>query len=215
MRIHSHGPVVFPLRGVLALAVSMLCPLSTSAAPILVGDSVQATLTTSGTLVTPFTSPAVVGDGVEFTGAIRTPGKVSYLFDVVVDIGASGFSIGWTSPNPYAFLGGTTLGLSLSGLNFTQAATITGVTRTGYTCMPPNSFVCDGAGPAGPTLSFTGDSINLAFSLLRHGETYTFDLATTEPVATPVPEPTSLALLGTGFATFIVGRYRRRAAVCN
>ena len=197
----------------LSLAIFLLCPVGASAAPILTGDSVQATLTSSGTVVTQFTSPAVVGAGIEFTGALRAPGKAPTLYNVVVDIFANGFSIGWTSPTPDAFIsgGGILLGLSLSGLNFTPTGTITDVNRTGYSCAPASSVVC-GIGPISPGLSFTADSISVAFGTLRAGETYTFDIAVAESTVppTPVPEPTSLALLGTGFATFIAGRYRRR-----
>lgn len=205
--------VVFLLRGAVLLAALMLRPLNASAAPILLGDSVEGTLSAAGTIVTQFTSPAVVGAGVEFTGAVRDPGKSGTLWNVSVDISATSFTIGWTS-HPEAFIAsfGSLLTLSLSGLDFTPAGLITGVTRTGYSCAAPG-VVCDHGAAADANLSFTDHSISVDFFVLRQGETYTFDIATAESTApTPVPEPTSLALLGTGFATFIAGRYRRGRA---
>jgi hypothetical protein len=211
MRGRSDGRVVFLLRAAIVCTVLMLRPLSASAAPILLGDSVQATLNTPGTIVTQFTSPAVVGSGVEFTGAVRDPGKTGTLWNVTVDISATSFTIGFTSfPDAFIASFGPLLTLSLSGLDFTPAGLVTGVTRTGYSCAAPG-VVCDNGAPADANLSFTDHSLSVDFFAFRHGETYTFDIAASEPVApTPVPEPTSLALLGSGFATFIAGRDRQR-----
>jgi hypothetical protein len=214
MRGRNHGRVVFLLRGAILLAALMLRPLHASAAPILLGDSVEGTLSTSGTIVTQFTSPAVVGAGVEFTGAMRDSGKAGALWNVTVDISATGFTIGWTSLTPGASIisTGTLLGLSLTGLDFTSAGFITGFTRTGYSCAPAG-VVCNSGAPSDSGLSFTDNSISVGFRALRNGETYTYAIAAAEPTSpVPVPEPTSLALLGAGFATFIAGRYRRGGA---
>jgi hypothetical protein len=212
MRGGSYGRVGFLLRGAIVLGVLMLRPLTAGAAPVLIGDSVDAGLFSAGTVVTQLTSPAVVGSGVEFTGVVQEPGSYGSLWDVWVDIGASSFSIGWKSRGPTMSIGApfTVIGLTLVGLDFTPAAIITGVTRTGYSCTPA-SFVCNGAVPIDPVLNFTEHAINLDFSRIRSSEVYTFDIATTESTPTPVPEPGSLALLGTGFATFIAGRRRRGA----
>src|SRR5262245_38210844 len=84
-------------RGAVVLEVVLMRPLAANAAPILTGDSVQATLTASaGTVLTQFTSPAIVGSGTEFTGFFVDGSKVGALWTVVVDISASSFSIGWT-----------------------------------------------------------------------------------------------------------------------
>jgi hypothetical protein len=215
MRGRNHGRVGFILRGAIVLAVLMLRPLTASAAPVLLGDSVQAELFGGIEINTQFTSPAVVGDGVEFSdGWVRTAPRMSWF--VWIDIGPSSFTIGWTG-NGFSESGHNpagVFGISLSGLDFTPAGTITGVTRTGYTCVPrhPSIPVCNDAQPIDPILSFSGNSINLSFETVRNRETYTFDIAVGDPTPTPVPEPASLALLGTGFATFIAGRYRRRGA---
>ena len=132
----SHGRVMFFLRATIVVAVLMMRPPTASAAPVLLGDSVQGELY-GPAVATQFTSPAVVGDGVEFTGGVvKTNSKA--FWKVSVDIGASSFTIGWTHIavldvdfNPEA-----AIGLSLSGLDFTPAGTITGVTRTGYSCSP-------------------------------------------------------------------------------
>lgn len=213
MRGRSDGRVVFSLRGAILLAILMLRPLTAGAAPILLGDSVEGTLYSAGTVLTQFTSPAIVGGGVEFTGLVRDPGRAGTLWDVWVDIGATGFTIGWHSPTPDAFIASSVplLTLSLSGLNFTPTAAITGFTRTGYSCMPAESVACNMGGAADVNLGFADDAIMVGFRALRAGETYTFDFTTAETTPSPVPEPSSLALLGTGFATVIVGRFRRRA----
>jgi hypothetical protein len=213
---YRYGRVGFFLRGAIVLGVLMLRPLTADAAPVLVGDSVEAGLFSAGLVVTPLTSPAVVSSGVEFTGVVQEPGSNGGLWDVWVDIGASSFSIGWTSRGSTASIIApfTLIGLTLGGLDFTPAATITGVTRTDYSCTPAGSFACGtgGVGPIDPVLFFTEHVISLDFTAIRTGEVYTFDIATTESTATPVPEPGSLALLGAGLATFIGGRYRRRGA---
>jgi hypothetical protein len=215
MRGRGHGRVVFLLRGAIVLAVLMLRPLAASAAPVLLGDSVQAGLFGASTVVTPFTSPAIVGSGLEFTGLVRGP-RSDGIWDVWVDVRASSFSIGWVARGAdvafTAHSAFTVIGLSLSGLDFTPAAIITGVTRTDYSCTPAGTWACSMGGAIDPVLNFTDNAIDLGFSAMRSGEIYTFDIATTESTATPVPEPGSLALLGTGFATFIAGRYRRRGA---
>lgn len=213
MRGRSVGQVVFFLRGAILLAILMLRPLTASAAPILLGDSVEASLYTSGTVVTQFAPSAVVGAGTEFTGTVRDPGKAGLLWNVTLDISATGFTIGWTSQVPESFIssGAVLLGLSLTGLDFTPAAILSGLAGTGYSCTPSTNPAC-GAGPAPPVLSFTDNSVNLAFHTLRGAESYTFAFATTETTPSPVPEPSSLALLGAGFATFIAGRFRRREA---
>jgi hypothetical protein len=212
MRGGSHGRVVFLLRAAIVLGGLMLRPLTASAAPVLLGDSVQGELL-GPSVATQFTSPAVVGAGVEFTGGVvKTNSKA--FWNVWVDIGASSFTIGWRhiAVLDVDFNPEVAIGLSLSGLDFTPAGTITGVTRTGYSCSPiGGSSACNGAAPIDPLLTFTDNAINLGFGLVRSGETYTFDIAVSEPTATPVPEPGSLALLGTGFATFIARRYRRRS----
>jgi hypothetical protein len=212
MRGRGHGRVVIFLRGAIVLAVLMLRPLAASAAPVLLGDSVQGSIYSEFTIVTQFTSPSVVGDGVEFTGVMEDHGKARRNWQVSVDIGARGFTIGWNMPIPDAEspLGGwLTLGLSLTGLNFTEGATITGVTQTGYYCGPGLSGCAHGESTV-PPVSFTGDSVVLEFGRLFGGQTYTYEFTVSEPTITPVPEPASLALLGTGFATLIAGRRRRR-----
>jgi hypothetical protein len=207
-------------RSLIVLAVLLLRPLTASAAPVLLGDSVHAEIYSDYVYdndpesVTQFTSPAVVGDGVEFTeGSIRTGYRSAW--NMAVDIGASSIIIRFGSLGMYDMTSndGVVLGLLLTGLDFTPAGTITGVTRTGYSCVDGWGYACArDPGPDDPILSFTGNSINLGFGTVRDGETYRFDIAVGEPTPTPVPEPGTLALLGTGFVTFIANRNRRRRA---
>lgn len=149
---------------------------------------------------TPFTSPAVVGAGVEFTGR-ASYGKCTTNFDIAVDIGESDFSVTFTPTGGFVTSATPVLTLSLSGLDFTPAATITGVTWTNC----PGSPCTD---PWPPIVTFTDHTIDVSWTALGGNVTYTFDILTNDP--TVVPEPSSIVLLGTGFASVIARRYRRK-----
>jgi hypothetical protein len=70
MRGVTHQRVGFSLRAAMVAAVLML-PLTANAAPVLLGDSVDAVLFGID-VTTPFAASAVVGDGAEFTGRVNT-----------------------------------------------------------------------------------------------------------------------------------------------
>lgn len=209
MRGHNDGRGTLLMRGAIVLTALLLRPLAASAAPILTGDSISATLGTSGTVVTQFTSPAIVGDGIEFTGAFRDGGKAGALHNVTIDFSASGFTLGWTGGGVPMTSGGL-IRITLAGLDFSEGALITGVTRTGWECLPADDSACRFGNPSG-NVSFTGNSISLAFDGMKPIETYTYAITAEPPVVTAVPEPASLTLFGTGLAALAV-RLRRRGA---
>lgn len=207
MRGVTHQRVVFSLRAAMAAAVLMM-PLTANAAPILTGDTVTASLF-GRDVTTPFASSAVVGDGAEFTGVVNTGFKSYFDWGVTVDIGATGFTLVITAPPDFNLSStGVLLGFTLSGLNFTPAATIAGVNLTSAVCAVPGSLGCSN-GPRTPDVSFTGDSVTVQTSGLGGNQTFAWEFVTQETAPTPVPEPASLALLGTGLAACVARRRRR------
>jgi PEP-CTERM motif len=209
MRGHNDVRGTLLMQGAIVLTALLLRPLAASAAPILTGDSISATLGTSGTVVTQFTSPATVGDDIEFTGAFRDGGRSAALHNVTIDFSASGFTLGWTGGGVPITIGGL-IRITLTGLDFSEGALITGVTRTGWECLPADDSACRFGIPSG-NVSFTGNSISLAFDSMKPIETYTYAITAEAPVVTAVPEPASLTLFGTGLAALAV-RWRRRGA---
>jgi hypothetical protein len=192
----------------LGFAVLLLGPLPVSATPTLIGDSITGSIHSPGgmSITTQLTSPQTVGSGIEFTG--RADDVFGQIWDVFVDVGASEFRIGWTettrSGDGNINFGGPGFGLSLSSLDFSPPASISGVLNSSYVCSG-SVFACNtfvGSGIQG--LSFTADSINVDFETLRSGEVYTF------AISSAVPEPGTLALLGFGLAG--LGLRRRRKA---
>jgi hypothetical protein len=174
----------------------------------LIGATVDGTLTSLNSAVpvtTPFTSPAVItGSGDEFTGVLSIP-SFSYTFDVAVDFSANGFTVAITSPDSTANArDGDLFGITLSAL----PSFVEGFTLTGYTCNTSVDSDCvdspyDVSGLASNT--FSSSAVTLDFSTLANGQTYTF----TDVTPPAIPEPSSIALLGTGVLA-AAGVIRRR-----
>jgi hypothetical protein len=158
-------------------------------------------------VTTPFTSPAVITSGDEFSGVLHST-DFSETFDVAVDFSANGFTVAITSPSGTANLiavSGDLYGITLSSL----PSFVEGFTLTGYACNAGVNDVCpnppfDVSGLTSNT--FSSSAVTLDFSTLANGQTYTFT-DVTPPAATP--EPSSLALLGTGVLA-AAGVIRRR-----
>jgi hypothetical protein len=189
-----------------SLCLSAAVLLATPAmADTLVGATVDGTLTSllSGISVTSaFPSSAVVGPGVEFVGDLHE-NIFNVNFAVGVDLSANGFTVEITSLPNIAVSGAPVFGITLSGL----PSFVEGFTLTSYAC---NGSLSCGNSPfntSGLTSNtFSSSAVTLDFSTLTDGQLYTFADVTS---AAPTPEPSSLALLGTGVLA-AAGVIRRR-----
>jgi hypothetical protein len=200
--MRGHERLRFLLHGAILLAALLLQPLAAHAAPVLTGDSIAGSITHADECVqTQLTSPAVVGAGVEFNGAFSIGKVCGYSnFLVSVDFAESSFTVAFTAADSHTIGIGSTgilLTMSFTGLDFTPGATITSVSCSGPDCFPNET-----------PIGFTANSVVVSWKILKPGDTYVFDLATSD-AAVPAPEPTSLVLLGTGLASVIVRRARR------
>ena len=180
----------------------------------LIGDSVIADLNDPNQLftITDFVSPQVVGPGAEFD-AVATD-SFNQVWDIVLDVFDSGFSVSWTEQTRdgegnLSFGGGPDLiSIALSDLDWVgSSGIITDVLLADYTCEPPG-FACDtfGGGPDITNIAFDDHSLAVDFQTLRHGETYSFAITTAH-----VSEPNIMALLVAGFAGLGFITRRRRS----
>lgn len=169
---------------------------ATSAQAGLIGDSVSGILSGGNTgwvLTSQFTSPAIVGAGVEFSGGFSAPFSP---WVISVDVFDTGFSVlvNSATAGPVGCLN-FCIGVDLSDLDWAGATTgITGV-----------SLVSGNAG-AIDSLTFGVNSTSVRFQGLRTG-LYQFSLTADDA---QVPAPATLALFGLGLAG--LGWSRRKKA---
>ncbi len=196
---------LIPLLAVLAAAAPA------AAAVDLTGESVSASFFGIGAVVLtttmPFASPATVGPGVEFTGkGYAIPGRV-YTF--TIDVNATGFDLAIDNTVPYgaAYSASKIFGIHLGGLSGIGA-----ISLDDYSCV---GAFCDagGLGPRVVTATSDASTADVTFSALRPGETYSFKFAdpVVAPPVAPVPEPSTWALMITGFGLAGAALRRRRA----
>ena len=198
------------LTASLSLTASVLLA-SPAMADTLTGATIAGTFTSllepTFLVISPFTSPAVVGPGVEFTGTITSP-FIIVTWNVDVDLSANGFTIGVTGSDVGTAGNGIQsliYEISLSGLpSFVQ-----GFALTSYNC---DTSVNPGCLPENVnglrSNTFSNSAVTLDFNTIAGGQTYTF-ADVTAPVATP--EPTTLALFGTGCLSMLgVFRVKRK-----
>lgn len=168
----------------------------------LVGDAVSGSLTTLETITTPFASPAVVGAGPEFHGVVTD--QAGQVWDIVVDISASSFTVAFTEagivlgPGNGNLFGAGLLEISLSDLDWVgMPSFISGVVNSDYSCSSPGiSCTAVDEGPFVSALAFTPDSVSMIFDAMRHGDSYTFDVAVQQVAEPAVVGLLSLALVG-------------------
>lgn len=156
-------------------------------------------------VTTPFTSPAVIGPGVEFNGAITVP-SFSLNFGVTADFTNSGLILSITSANSGSGVR-TSSGAPFLALTFSDSAFVTPFTLTSITCATGtnacSTFPLLDNGLVSNTL--VASTLTLDLKNLLAGQIYTFsDVA-------PVPEPTSLTLLGTGLLG-VLGAVRKTSS---
>ena len=171
----------------------------------LIGDSVVAQMSGVLSIVTQFTSPAVVGDGVEFTGSIE--GFASNLTaDIEVNLTESGFSFGTIRTSGWGGHSGSgALRIDLTDLDWIGGeGEIVGINDLGgFHTVQVLGFGPDSAFVIFNTLEFGQGSYNL--------HTFSFDVDH-DPV-TLIPLPATLPLFLSGLAVFgFVARRRRSLA---
>jgi hypothetical protein len=183
---------------------------SGSAVAGLIGDSVTGWLgTNQGPVSSQFVSPQTVGGGAEFVGQF-TDG-FDQDWQITVDVLDMGFTVGivsldFPSSANLGNVGGLpVLTIALGDLDL--GGSITSVVNSAYVCAPPQAYSCNtpfGSEPRVNALTWTADSIDLSFSVMRSGDAYTFDINSGQ-----VPEPGTLGLIAIGVAGVAAVRRRR------
>lgn len=152
--------------------------------------------------ITPFPHSAVIGTGVEFQGVIHD--IYSQTWNISANFTDSSLIVSVSSPDNFANVFGPTdlIALSFSGF----PADLTGFPLTDFTCACLPIF---GNYNSLTTNSYSGSTLNLDFSALLNGQTYTFS---EEPPPSTVPEPSTLLLFSTGLTSAVCAFFRRRAS---
>jgi hypothetical protein len=161
---------------------------------------------TPGLLVTTQFSPsAVVGPGVEFNGVIDLPGLLEG-FNISADFGADDLTIVFSSHEPFANVQDSDGLLDLSFIGFPPSLDFEHFT---HTCDASVGAYCPNT-PEGLQGQFTSTGeMDFVFISLFSGDTYVFNNDPPVTPGSPVPEPSTFALLGTGALGF-AGALRRR-----
>jgi hypothetical protein len=175
-----------------SIALALLLPVTTLAG--LNGQGVNATMTLAPQAFqgfTQFSSPAIVGPGVEFSGlATDVFGQV---WDIHLDLSDSSFMVSWTE-RTRGQAGNISYQLPPPMLQLDLATSQPVLSTVAFSNHTSTNFPAPGSSLT--SLNNTDSSVRLAFNAMYTGETYIFNVTT-------VPEPSSFLLAIV--ATFFLG----------
>ena len=162
------------------------------------------------------TSAETPGVTTQFTSPIVAPGAFdgvwqdsdNQIWDVNVQVLSTEVVIDWTGNNSFDNVEALS-GLLTVDLSGYANGPVLGLDS--YSCIPSGGFACTAFGPVpAPAISgltSTPTSFEVSFNILRNDETYVFGAA--------VPEPTTWAMMGLGFAGLAFAGFRARRSAAT
>jgi len=201
MKLHRFtGSVLFIALFISAVAAKADDLTGASLTGVITGES-------NTKVTTQFTSPAVVGPTVEFTGDIH-----ENFFDedykISADFGSDDLTVVFSSADPDSNIQSQDDLLSLSFSAFPLS--FSGFNTVSYSCDSSLGTHCSDAASGLSSATYSGSTLALSFDTIDSGNTYVFSSRSTAPA----PEPSTFVFLGTG-ALSLGGVLRRRLATVS